>query len=183
MASGGDPITVYNVVFLATFWLSGVFCYLLVRELTGSAGAGLVAGSIFAFSTYRLYHVVHLHLLGTHWLPLALLALHRFLARPSWFRLAGVVGSGLLVAFSSWQLGIIGAVGLAIAALSTMLADGRPVLRRAGALVLVATVVGLTLIPLATVYSAAATDWGRPGGETTGSRVGNSVNTTSKLVA
>ena len=108
-------------------------------------------------------------------LGLAFLALHRFLARPSWFRLAGVVGSGLLVALSSWQIGIIGAVGLAIAALSTMLADGRPWLRRAGALVLVATVVGLTLVPLATVYSAAAADWGRPGGETTGSRVGNSV--------
>ena len=179
VASGRDAITIYNVVFLASFWLSGVFCYLLVRDLTGSVGAGLVAGSLFAFSTYRFHHVVHLHLLGTQWLPLALLALHRFLARPSWVRLIGVVGSGLLVAVSSWQLGIIGAVGLGIAALTTMLADGRPLLRRAGALVLVATVIGLTLVPLATVYSAASADWGRPGGETTGSRVDNSVRPAS----
>ena len=53
VASGRDAITVYNVVLLTTFLLSGVFCYLLVRELTGSVGAGLVAGSVFAFSTYR----------------------------------------------------------------------------------------------------------------------------------
>ena len=179
VASGRDPIIVYNVVLLATFLLSGVFCYLLVRELTGSMVAGLVAGTIFAFSTYRFYHFVHLHLLGTQWLPLALLAIHRFLARPSWQRLIGVTGSSFLVAFSSWQLAVIGAVGLSVAALSTMLADGRPVLRRVGALVLVAAVVGLTLVPLATVYSAAAADWGRPGGETTGSRVDMSARPAS----
>ena len=179
VASGQDPITVYNVVFIATFLLSGVFCYLLVRELTGSVGAGLVAGSLFAFSTFRFYHVVHLHLLGTQWLPLALLALHRFLARPSWWRLAGLVGAGLLVALSSWQLAVIGAVGLGVAALSTMLADGNPVPRRAGALVLVAAVVGLTLVPIATIYADASADWGRPGGETTGTRVGHSLTPTS----
>ena len=120
VAAGRDPIIVYNVVLLATFLLSGVFCYLLVHELTGSVVAGLVAGTVFAFSAYRFYHYVHLHLLGTQWLPLALLALHRFLARPSWRRLAGVAGSGVLVAFSSWQLAVIGAVGLSVAALSTM---------------------------------------------------------------
>ena len=178
VASGQDPITVYNIVLIATFLLSGVFCYLLVRELTGSVGAGLVAGSLFAFSTFRFYHVVHLHLLGTQWLPLALLVLHRFLARPSWWRLVGVVGAGLLVALSSWQLAVIGAVGLGVAALSTILADGCPLLRRAGALVLVAAVVGLTLVPIATIYADTAADWGRPGGETTGTRVSLSVTPT-----
>ena len=181
VASGQDLIIVYNLVLLATFLLSGVFCYLLVRGLTGSTGAGLVAGSVYAFSAYRFNHFEHLHLLGTQWLPLALLALHRYLARPTWLRLSAVAGSGLLVAFSSWQLAVIGAVGLAVAALTTMLADGRPIRRRAATLVLVAALIGLALSPLATVYSAASADWGRPGGETTGSRVDMSARPSSFL--
>ena len=179
VASGQDPIVVYNVVLLLTFFLSGVFCYWLVHGLTDSVPAGLVAGSLFAFSTYRFHHHEHLHLLGTQWLPLALLALHRFLARPTWVRLIGLGVSALLVAFASWQLAVIGAYGLGMASIATVLADGRPLFRRVWALVGVAALVGLSLVPLGAVYANAAADWGRPDGEPTGARVEMSVRPAS----
>ena len=70
VASGRDAITIYNVVFLASFWLSGVFCYLLVRDLTGSVGAGLVAGSLLRSArivSITLYIFISLAPSGSPW--------------------------------------------------------------------------------------------------------------------
>src|SRR3954470_11217118 len=50
----GNPILGYNLVFLATFVLSGLGMYLLGRELTGSRTAGFVAGLAFAFTPVRI---------------------------------------------------------------------------------------------------------------------------------
>ena len=57
-AISGNPILAYNLLFLSTFVLSGLGMYLLVRELTGNAPAGFVAGLLFAFAPYRLAAVV-----------------------------------------------------------------------------------------------------------------------------
>ena len=179
VASGLDPIVVYNLVLLLTFFLSGAFCYLLVHGLTRSVAAGLVAGSLFAFSTYRFHHHEHLHLLGTQWLPMALWAMHRFLARPSWPRALALGVSAWLVALASWQLAVIGAFGLGLAAIATILADGRPPLRRVAVLVAIAALVGLSLAPLGVMYANTAANWGGPDGETTGTRVDLSVRPVS----
>lgn len=67
-------------VFLALI-LSGLAMYLLVYDLTGNRGAAVVAGVAFAFAPPRLAHFEHLHVLSAQWLPLALLCLHRAVAR------------------------------------------------------------------------------------------------------
>lgn len=66
------PIAGYNIAMLITFVLSGFFMYLWVRNLTHSRLAGILAGTLFAFSPYRMAHFLagHLNLSGTEWFPL-----------------------------------------------------------------------------------------------------------------
>ncbi len=78
----GNPVLGYNVALLLSFILSGLGTYLLVRKLTGRPGAGLVAGLIFAFSSYQMSNLAQAQLLATQWLPFTLLALHQMLRHP-----------------------------------------------------------------------------------------------------
>ena len=74
---GVSSVLVYNIVLLSGFALSGVGTALLVRELTRSIGASIVAGVIFAFLPFRFDHYAHLQLQQAEWIPLALWAFHR----------------------------------------------------------------------------------------------------------
>ena len=61
--------------------MSGVTMFLLVRALTGRTAAAWIAGALFALYPYHYEHYSHLELEMTMWMPLALLGLHRALAR------------------------------------------------------------------------------------------------------
>jgi hypothetical protein len=74
---GVHQLLAYNLLLLSGFALSGAAMFLLVRSLTGHAGAALVAGFVFAFLPYRYMHYAHLELQMAQWMPLALWALHR----------------------------------------------------------------------------------------------------------
>jgi hypothetical protein len=63
------------VALLLSFVLTGFGTYLLVLKLTRSSGAGVVAGIVFAFCSYRLANLAQVQLLTTQWMPLALLSL------------------------------------------------------------------------------------------------------------
>ncbi len=76
---GVNPIAAYNVALILSYWLSGVFAFLLGRKLTGSAAAGLLAGAAFAFAPYRASQLSHLQVLTSQWMPLALFAMHTYL--------------------------------------------------------------------------------------------------------
>ena len=89
-------LTRLTLLVLGSFVFAGVAAWLLVRELTGSTRAGLLAGLVFAFAPYRFDHYVHLELLWTGWMPLVLLAVHRAVDRGSWR--AGVAFGLLFVA-------------------------------------------------------------------------------------
>jgi len=95
---GVSAIVVYNLVFLSGFAISGVGVALLVRRLTGSVGAAILAGIVFAFPPYRIDHYAHLQLQQTQFIPLSLWAFHRLLD-------AGRVRDGLrLGAFIACQM-------------------------------------------------------------------------------
>lgn len=81
---GIPAVVVYNLLLLASFVLSGVTMFWLVRSLTGNTAASFVSGLAFAFFPFRLEHYVHLELLSAFWMPVALWALHRVIggARP-----------------------------------------------------------------------------------------------------
>ena len=85
----GNILLAYNLVFLATFALSGLGTFLFVRELTGSALAGFVAGLFYAFFPYRLNQSSHIQTLSSQWIPLALFGFRRYFDRGSRWALAG----------------------------------------------------------------------------------------------
>jgi hypothetical protein len=74
---GVPQLVTYNLLFLSGFALSGVGMFVLVRSLTGSIAAALVAGFVFAFLPFRFIHYAHLELQMAQWMPLCLWALHR----------------------------------------------------------------------------------------------------------
>lgn len=77
--AGLSPVLVMNLLNLAAIAMSGVGMYLLARRLTGSTGAAIVAGMVFAFAPYRAAHLHHLELQWAQWMPLAFWAFHRTL--------------------------------------------------------------------------------------------------------
>ena len=179
VVAGVNGVLTYNVVILAIFLLNGVFTFLLVRRLTDSEPAGLVAGCAFAFSSYHAYHLPQTHVLATQWLPLALLALHGYLERPTWRRWTAFTVTALLVALTSWQIGVLGAVALGMVALWTLVADTHDMRRKAAGLLLAATVCGAALLPLAGAYARLGAQWPPPTGggrETVGTLAGNSAD-------
>ena len=78
--AGSPPVIVYNVTLLCAFVLNALAAYVLVRRLTRSVSAGLLAGVIYGFSPFRFDHFDHLELQFSFWLPLAVLAWHRAVA-------------------------------------------------------------------------------------------------------
>ena len=71
------PVLVQNVMIFGAMIASACAMFALVRYVTGSEGAGIVAGLAFGFAPYRFEHVMHLELQWAMWSPLAFLYLHR----------------------------------------------------------------------------------------------------------
>jgi F5/8 type C domain len=86
--SGASPLAAYNVAFLASYILSGVSMYALALGVTQRRAAAFIAGLAFALHPFRAEHLPHLEVLSAYWLPLVLLALHRWVdtagTRPRW---------------------------------------------------------------------------------------------------
>ena len=133
--AGMNPILVHNIMLLGAIALSGAAMYGLVRYLTGSRVAGLLAGIVFAFAPYRIEHIMHMELQWTMWMPLAFLALHRTLDTG---RLKYGLATGGCIALqmlSSIYYGIFLATLIALASLLLLARDRRaPFVRAAGAL-------------------------------------------------
>ncbi len=93
----------YNAAMLLTFVLSGWAMFYWVRRLTGSTGAGLVGGMIYAFLPYRMAHFLigHLNLSGTEWFPLYFMGLYDLLRKKEGWQWSSI----LLTAVT---LGLIG---------------------------------------------------------------------------
>lgn len=106
-AVSGNPVLGYNVALLLSFILSGLGTYLLVLRLTRSPGAGVVAGAILAFCSYRMTNLAQAQLLTTQWLPLALLALHQLMQHPRPRHLAILVLFFCLQTLSSFYYGLL----------------------------------------------------------------------------
>jgi len=76
-----NPVVDHNALVIASFVLAGTGTALLVRELGGGIPAAWLAGALVAFNPFRFATIGHVHALSTHWMPFALLALHRCLRR------------------------------------------------------------------------------------------------------
>jgi hypothetical protein len=151
--AGGSPVVIYNLLLLSGFVLSGVTMFLLVRALTGRVDAALIGGALFALYPYRLEHYSHLELQMTMWMPLALLGLHRTLARGRWRDGLGTGVAFALQTLSSLYYGCFLAVFMVVVGGAIWLGRGRP---RAPILPLAAGGVlgALIIAPVAAEYIA-----------------------------
>ena len=163
LAAGVHPVVSYNLLLIGSFFLSAVAAYLLGRELTGSRPAAFVAGVIFGFYPFRFEHYSHLELQMSFWMPLCLLALHRFAATR---RLLWAIAAGALAVaqfYSSMYLGTFFAMYAVIVAAVLgwkHRADLRELAPRALAVAIIAAVCAL---PLARAYASNAdVSRGRP---------------------
>ncbi len=101
------PGAAYNFCVLFALTLSGWGAYLLVRELTGDARAGILAGLVFTYFPQHVEQTLeHLNLFSIEFLPLALLYFLR-VSRQGGRK--NVVLLGVFVGFNtlcSWHLGL-----------------------------------------------------------------------------
>ncbi|MDY7078256.1 MAG: hypothetical protein SXV54_15175 [Chloroflexota bacterium] len=79
-----SPTVTYNVLFLLTFFLSGLSGYALCTYLTRNRWAGLLGGIVYAFFPSRMAHALagHLELVSTYLFPLYLLLLIKTVRQP-----------------------------------------------------------------------------------------------------
>jgi hypothetical protein len=72
----GNMCVGFNTAWLLTFVISGLGAFLLVRYLTDSTIAGILAGILFAFHPDRYHNAGQINNLAMMWIPFALLSLH-----------------------------------------------------------------------------------------------------------
>src|SRR6476646_6920915 len=149
---GTPPVLVHNIMLLGAIVLSAAAMFALVWYLTGSRGAALLAGTIFAFAPYRFEHIMHMELQWTMWMPLAFLSLHRTIDRA---RIRDGLATGAAVALqmlSSIYYGVFLATLLPVSGVLLQLGRGRSNVRRsmvalAAGAILAAAVVGPYALP------------------------------------
>lgn len=106
-----DPIIVLNLVRLVTFLLSALAVRALALSLGVTPLAAFAAGALFSFSSNRVSSPAHLSVLGTQFLPLYFLFLHRW-ARSGSARASAL--AGLFFGLSAWACGYHALLALAV---------------------------------------------------------------------
>lgn len=161
----GNPYAAHNSAVLIALALSVIGMYLLVRHLTGSPEASLVAAIVFAYCPFFFARTAHIQLMMMAPLPYALLAFHRFADRTTWQR-AIVLGLalGIQAQFCSYY-GVLAGLLVGLGVLVFACEGGRWRQPAWWALAVLAAVVsGLTVLPVLPRYLElqAETGFGRP---------------------
>jgi hypothetical protein len=81
-AFGIGRVTAFNLLLLASFWLSGIATFWLVRRLGVGLWPALLGGWFVAFSHLRWDEISHYQVLRAQWIPVVLWCFDRFLVRP-----------------------------------------------------------------------------------------------------
>jgi len=104
--AGFSPVFVHNVVLIAGYALSGWTTAYVLTRWTGSRAAGILSGSLVAFSAFTLTRLPQIQDLHFEFFPLVLLALDRLLAYSrvrdalalaGWYVLQSLTGTYLMV--------------------------------------------------------------------------------------
>jgi hypothetical protein len=160
-ALGWSAVTIYNVLLLAGFTLSGLAMAILVERWTGSWRAGIVAGLAYAFNAHTLVRFGHMQALHVQFLPLALAAMHDLMDAPSWGAAARLAAWCTLQSLTSNYLLVMTALAMIVSAASAPAAWlGRDALRRLALTAVAAAACGLALLPFLLPYYRASTEQG-----------------------
>lgn len=143
---GASPVLAYNLLLILGLALSAWAMWVTVERWTGSAAAGVAAGSLLAFNAHTLTRLPHVQALHLEFLPLAWLALDALLRRP---RVRTALALGLLTALqalTSNYLLVFTALALVISVVVRPREWAWPLSRRAVGMLLLAGVVASVLV-------------------------------------
>jgi hypothetical protein len=153
-----NPVLAYNVVWLLGWLLNGLAAHALLRRYTGRHLPALAGSLVYTFSFYKMHHGHgHLQQVWTWLLPVSVLLLERWTAKPSLGTASLWAVVVVLQSLTSWYLAVMTIVVQGIAA-----AFAFPVwwraghLRRVWQLVLVTVIAAAVLWPFARPYRVLA---------------------------
>jgi hypothetical protein len=158
----------FNLAMLFTFVFSGWAMAAWVRRLTGSAPAGLFAGTLYAFLPYHMAHYMigHLNLSSTQWFPLFFWGLYDLLRARAWSwkpaLLAGL-SLGMIALVGMYYLYIALTIAVVFVLAYLLLANGRTALLQR-AFWLNALTAGLSALPFTALAVFPYLDYTRSGG-------------------
>jgi len=116
-ATGGSSLAALNGAAVTGLVLAFVLMATLVRRLTGSEAAGVVAAIGFTFCPYIHARTAHIQLLMTFVFPLVMLAYHWMAERPGVSRGAVLGGALVISALACSYYSMFGGCALALAAI------------------------------------------------------------------
>jgi len=146
-AATRNPTLCYNVVLLLSLIGSAWAMFAFTRSMTGSDPTAYCAGLVWGFCPYHFSHLIHIQLQSLYWMPLTFWLLHRLVAGR---RTREAVWLGVVVALqavTSVYYGMIGAVGLVVAAAVIVGRSGRCPPRLIGRFALAAVVAIVVAAP------------------------------------
>jgi len=152
---GAGPITAANILWILGFAFTGFGTYVLGRMITGSAGAGIVAGIFAAFVPWRFAQLPHLQIAWAGWLPLMIAALLHFARERTW-RNAALFGAIFFMnGWTNLHYFVFGSFAIALATPIALRRDDRAYLK-IGAATIAAVVL---LLPFLLPYRAAMQEY------------------------
>jgi hypothetical protein len=147
--AGGSPVLVHNLLLIAGLALTAFAMSVTIEAWTGSAAAGLLAGSAFAFNTHTLTRLAHVQAAHLYGLPLALLALDRLIREGSRRAALALAAAMTLMAYTSGYLVVFAVVMLGVA-LAVRIHEWLP--RARAVMMNLAIAGGVTALAIAPVY-------------------------------
>jgi hypothetical protein len=159
--TGVSPVLIYNVMLFVGFAASGMAMFVLMKHLSDSTEAALVAAAIFTVLPYRTEHFMHLEMQWTVFVPLALWAMHRAIERQS-VRYGFIAGLFIwLQVLSCIYYGFFLAMWLAFFSPALLvLSSPREPGKKFGVIAIAAAVAVVLIVPFALPYVAASRDIG-----------------------
>jgi len=152
---GAGPLTAANLLWILGFAFTGFGTYVLGRMITGSVGAGIVAGIFAAFVPWRFAQLPHLQTAWGGWLPLMIAALLHFGRERTW-RNAALFG--VIFFFNGWtnlHYFVFGSLAIALTTPLVLRRDDRAYVKIAAV-----TIVALVLLlPFLLPYRAAMEEY------------------------
>lgn len=113
-AAGVPPLAAYNIAMLLGYAFSGFGAYLLGWYLTRVWWAGVAAGIFYAFVPFRITHAAHVQHVWAGWLPILIVALLHYAARPTWARAALFAAAFLMNGLSNIHWLLFGTVAIVL---------------------------------------------------------------------
>ena len=95
-------IGAYSILFLLSFPLAAIGCYLLALRFVNNRSAAFLAGFIYGFSPFHLSRAMQVNIFSIQWIPFYCLFLFRLREEKSWRNALGAALFLLLTSMCSW---------------------------------------------------------------------------------